>query len=243
LNLTSNTLHYLNIIRQLICWGAFAVTVPLSASGQSADVIHQLRRFDITPADFLVNLQPVTKNYAFHFTITEDEDGAVTTMECSYDPAAAPTWKLNKYCGKKPGISKNKILKNRVAAMAKDTVRIDGNSISIKKLSYYLIVTFSADSTTLPPLYAYIKDCKGTAYINAATKRLEKITYENFRGTQLGTISVSSLHQDVFVDIIDGSYRTVKEWREISGKENSQSKTYTETVDFSVYEKRQTPEK
>jgi hypothetical protein len=204
---------------------------------QTEDVKQQLMKYNIMPADFIVNLQPPAKDYAFNYTITQDTDSSVITMECSFDPTLVQPWKMHTYCNQPAGQSKKRILEKRVAKMAKEPVLIDEKSLSIKKLSYYLIVDFAADSTTLPPLYRYIKDCKGTAYINAATKRLEKITWENFRGTQYEKIRVSSLHQDVFVEIIDGKYRTVKEWREIRGRRKSQLKTYTETTELSNYEK------
>jgi hypothetical protein len=197
----------------------------------------QLKKYDIVPSDFIVNLQPPDKEYAFNYKITQDTDSSVITMECSFDPTSVRPWKMHTYCNQPAGKSKKRILEKRVAKMAKSPVLIDEKSLSIKKLSYYLIVDFVADSTTLPPLYMYLKDCKGTAYINAATKRLEKITWENFRGSQHEKISISSLHQDVFVEIIDGKYRTVKEWREIRGRTNSKLRTYTETTEYSNYEK------
>jgi len=57
---------------------------------------------------------------------------------------------------------------------------IDENAWGIEKDdNEFLVIKFKYDKTTLPKKYAFLGDCKGLAYFNKKTLRLEKAEFVN----------------------------------------------------------------
>jgi hypothetical protein len=196
----------------------------------------KLATYHISATDLLVNLQLPDSDYSFHYAVTTGSPEGSSVINAVFNPMLMPGWMLDTSV-KKDSHVQQKLLNKRVKLMATATPHITKSSFQGGILSYYFIVTFMVDSTDLPPLYNYLKDCKATAYINMTKKSLEKISWENFRGTRMGNVSVSSVHLDVFPELINGKYRVVKEWYEMRGRTKTELHDYQETVIYSGYKR------
>ena len=201
------------------------------------DVRAKLGTFDIKVDDLLVNLQPTDSTYTFNYSLIQEGPRRNMKIIAHFSPADQPSWIPDSINGKKAGKKNKKAFQKRMELMSVKPAKIDSASLTGAVLSYYFIVTFSPDTSTIPPLYAYLKDCTAKAYINMATRNLEKITWENIRGTVNGDIKVSSVHLDVFPSRIDGKYKVVKEWCDMNSRNNDKLINYQETILYSAYRK------
>lgn len=197
---------------------AIVLYVANSAIAQPADVLSQLKNFNISLSDITKNVQPVSTEYAFDMEYSVPDSKYPTTYNASYDPKLSPPWKMTSWNGN-TNIEKymSNSLKDRVAKYATAPVVVDEATLKATKEGEYYVVSFRIVPTTAPKQYMYLKDCDGKAYINTTSGKLEKTVWENFKPTKNGVVRVTRIQEEILFQLIDGVYQVMKESQLMGG--------------------------
>lgn len=196
----------------------------------------KLSTLHVYEKDLLVNLLPPDSNYSFSVEILNEYPDTVYTVNFQFDPQENPSWKFNANDTSARSANDSMWIQNRRLSSLQET-HITDKSMEGSVSVYYYIVHFTVDSMGLPSAYNFLKYCKATAYIHMPNKDLEKIVWENTKGFRFVDIDVSSFHLDVYPEFINGKYRVLKEWMEITGERNGKKGEFHNTTFYKDYRK------
>jgi hypothetical protein len=118
--------------------------------------------------------------------------------------------------------------------------KIDASSWTIvTNDSNYLVLSYRFDKSTLPEKYKFLGDCKGLAYFNKKTKRLEKSEFVNESPLKVKIFKVDELDMVMYYEYIskDNTYVIEREVIDMEGRLLGTKVTVKEVDDFSNYRK------
>lgn len=174
-----------------------ALTISMSSFAQKSKVMDKLKEYHFKD-DFLTkNLKDADAEYYFDVKITTINSSETKIEEAKFDPSKniGERWILLSVDGDSPS---RKDLKNfdKAHNTKIDDINgeIDDNSWGIEKDdSDYLVINFKYDKASLPKKYDYLGDCKGLAFFNKKTKRLEKAEFVNEQPLKVKMFKVTKL--------------------------------------------------
>ncbi|PIB36284.1 hypothetical protein BFP72_13220 [Reichenbachiella sp. 5M10] len=200
-----------------------------------------LSEYNITLEDITRNVQPTSKAYSFELKCNTPDPQYPTVYEANYNPNQKPAWQMTSWNGKKPEKYATAILKDVVKKSAKDPVKVNESSLSVKSEGGYAIISFRLDPNTVPKRYMYLKDCDGKAYINTESGRLEKTVWDNYKPTRNAIVKVNKLHEEVMFTYQDGDYLVIKETQFMGGsvktRVGEKSGEANQIISYSNYQK------
>lgn len=202
------------------------------AMSQSADVLSQLKSYNVTLTEITLHAQPAPKEFAFDMEYSVPDPKYPVTYNATYDPTKSPAWVMTSWNGNnKPEKYQTNILTDRVAKYGTTPVMVDESSLKSAMEGNYLVVSFRVVPATVPKLYMYLKDCDGKAYINTTSGKLEKTVWENFQPTRNAAVRVKKIREEVYFINTDGVYHVSKETQSMGGSVDTKAGNVTGQAD------------
>ncbi|WP_152286375.1 hypothetical protein [Flavicella marina] len=180
--------------------------VTFIATAQKSEVLKTLKEYHFDENFLLENLKDSDAQYSFDVNTTNVIGGKTTIQIAKFDATqeVGKRWILLKENGKEP--TKKQLRTFDKTHNTKDKVNgtIDDNSWRIEKdTDNEIVITFQYDKKSLPKRFRYLGDCKGLAYFNKKTKKLEKAEYVNLKDIQIKIFKVKKLDLVVYYDYND----------------------------------------
>ena len=180
--------------------------VTFIATAQKSEVLKTLKEYHFDENFLLENLKDSDAQYSFDVNTTNVIGGKTTIQIAKFDATqeVGKRWILLKENGKEP--TKKQLRTFDKTHNTKDKVNgtIDDNSWRIEKdTDNEIVISFQYDKKSLPKRFRYLGDCKGLAYFNKKTKKLEKAKYVNLKDIQIKIFKVKKLDLVVYYDYND----------------------------------------
>ena len=177
--------------------------VTFIATAQKSEVLKTLKEYHFDENFLLENVKDSDAQYSFDVNTTNVIGGKTTIQIAKFDATqeVGKRWILLKENGKEP--TKKQLRTFDKTHNTKDKVNgtIDDNSWRIEKdTDNEIVISFQYDKKSLPKRFRYLGDCKGLAYFNKKTKKLEKAEYVNLKDIQIKIFKVKKLDLVVYYD-------------------------------------------
>lgn len=218
--------------------------ISISAFSQTEEVMKKLKEYNISSEVLSSNLKDADAEHFFDLKITTITDSDTKIEKGKFDPTKniGERWMLLSVDGETPS---KKDLKNfdKAHNTKLDDVngKVDENSWVIETDDdEYFVISFKYDKTSLPKKYTFLGDCKGLAYFNKKTARLEKAEFINEQPLKIKIFNVTKLDMVIyyFLNEEEHIYLVQKEDLEMQVKLLGQLVTIKEINEFSNYKKK-----
>jgi len=179
-----------------------ALLVSLSAMAQKSVVLDKLKEYQFSEGLLTENLKDADAQYYFNLKTTTVETDKTKIEDGEFDPTRpiGQRWKLLSVDGNTP--SKKEVKKyNKAHNTTQNDVngQLDDNAWKIEQDdANTLVISFKYDKSTLPKKYAFLGDCKGMAFFNKSTKKLEKAEFVNVGDLKIKIFNVTNLDMVVY---------------------------------------------
>ena len=179
-----------------------ALLVSLSAMAQKSVVLDKLKEYQFSEDLLTENLKDADAQYYFNLKTTTVETDKTKIEDGEFDPTRpiGQRWKLLSVDGNTP--SKKEVKKyNKAHNTTQNDVngQLDDNAWKIEQDdANTLVISFKYDKSTLPKKYAFLGDCKGMAFFNKSTKKLEKAEFVNVGDLKIKIFNVTNLDMVVY---------------------------------------------
>ena len=221
---------------------AFAISIP--SFSQKDEVLKKLQEYQFSDQFLVANLKDADADYFFNLKITTITSDETVIEQAKFDPTKniGERWILLSTDGNTPTNKDYKKFDKAHNTKQKDiNGKIDENAWAIEEDSdEYLVIRFKYDKMSLPKKYDFLGDCKGLAFFNKTTKRLEKAEFVNELPIKIKIFNVTKL--DMIVNYIyNEEYQTYlisKESLDMEVKLLGQLVSIQELNEFSNYKKK-----
>lgn len=176
----------------------------ISACTTNEEVLRELENHKITGELLTHNLRDADARHYFELksVMINGEEKSIT--ESTFDPTKeiGKRWTLVSVDGNTPTDQEQKDFDKTHNTKRKDiNGRVDKKSWGIEKNNKdSLIFSFRFDKQSLPHKYAFLEECKGLAYYNKQTGRLEKAEFVNEKPIKIKLLNVSRLDMIVYFE-------------------------------------------
>jgi len=174
----------------------------VNAFSQKAAIIDKLKEYEFSEDLLTENLKDADAEYYFKLKTTTISTTETKVENGEFDPSRpiGERWKLLSVNGNTP--SKKEIKNYHKAHNTTDddvNGQLDDNAWKIENDdANSLVISFKYDKSTLPKKYSYLGDCKGMAYFNKNTKKLEKAEFVNVGDLKIKIFNVTHLDMVVY---------------------------------------------
>ena len=176
------------------------------ASAQKSEVLKKLKEYNFEEKYLLENLKDSDAQYSFDINTTNVVGDKTTVQIAKFDATqeVGKRWILLKENGKEP-TKKQKHTFDKTHN-TKDEVdgTIEDSSWKIEKdTEDEIVISFQYDKKSLPKRFRYLGDCKGLAFFNKKTKKLEKAEFINLKDLQIKIFKVKKMDLVVYYNYND----------------------------------------
>ncbi len=183
------------IIALMIFAGAFTLR------GQDEEIKKIFEEYGLSENFVIEGIGEVKGLHAYDYKSTETTSEGTTVREAHFDPRkpVGEQWELLKVNGNPPSNKEIKRFNKEHNQPADDMGESKITDLRVKSEDdKYVIIGFKIDGTGLPKKYKFLNDCEGEIYLNKETKKLEKVTFRNFRETKVSIFKVPKLEMVQF---------------------------------------------
>lgn len=212
---------------------------------QNEDIMQRLQEYGVTQEVLTEHLKEGDGNYTYTVTSKSfaESDADTTVQVATFDPTKGKgeRWNLVSVDGNEPSSSDRKLFtKTHKTPKKSVTGRIDDSSLKIEKeTDQELVVSFNYAEDAMPKKYSYLRDCKGTIYIDKESEQLKKVEYKNDTPVKVKILKVNNLDMEVDYTWLpdDETYVIEKEVLKMEAEIFGQKASATEINIFSDYDK------
>lgn len=168
------------------------------ANAQNQDVINTLTKHKLSEDILKANMKDMEKNRAFKLKKTSVTSNDTKVQIATYDPAkpSGQKWTLVSI-NDKPASESQSAKFNKLYDTDVPPTKVDQNSWKIiKEDADYLVLGFKFDQSSLVKSNNFLSDCKGQAYINLKTGKLERSEILNEKPLKIKILNLKSLDMD-----------------------------------------------
>lgn len=178
-----------------------AIIATLNSYAQKDEVMSKLEAYNFSGELLTENLKDADADHFFNLKITTITDTDSKVEEAKFDPAKpiGDRWNLELVNGSVPSKKDQKSF-DKAHNTKQDDINgeVDNDAWGIyEDNDTYLVINFKYDKATLPKKYDFLGDCKGLAYFNKQTLRLEKAAFINEAPLKIKIFNVSRLDMEV----------------------------------------------
>ncbi|RLD26542.1 MAG: hypothetical protein DRI54_02670 [Bacteroidetes bacterium] len=178
-----------------------AIITSINSFAQKDEVLAKLEAYNFSGELLAENLKDADADHSFNYKVTTITDTDSKVEEAKFDPTKpiGERWTLELVNGSVPSKKDQKNF-DKAHNTKQDDINgeVDDNAWGIyEDNDTYLVISFKYDKATLPKKYDFLGDCKGLAYFNKKTLRLEKAAFINEVPLKIKIFNVSRLDMEV----------------------------------------------
>lgn len=173
------------------------ITASLTSCTQKEDVKKKFNEYQLSAKFLTTNLKDADAEHYFDLKTTIVNGAETKIVESTFDPLKniGERWNLVSVDGNSPTDKDHREFdKHHNTTQEGVNGQIDASSWNIEKDDdAYLVLSFRHDKKSLPRKFSFLGDCKGLAYYNKKTERLEKTEFVNEKPLKIKVFNVISL--------------------------------------------------
>jgi len=173
------------------------ITASLTSCAQKEDVEKKFNEYQLSAKFLTTNLKDADAEHYFDLKTTIVNGAETKIVESTFDPSknVGKRWNLVSVNQVSPLIKEIKEFdKTHNTTQEGVNGQIDASSWNIEKDDdAYLVLSFRHDKKSLPRKFSFLGDCKGLAYYNKKTERLEKTEFVNEKPLKIKVFNVTRL--------------------------------------------------
>ncbi|MDG1902526.1 MAG: hypothetical protein P8I80_09860 [Bacteroidales bacterium] len=215
----------------------------LQIAAQNNNIKEVLKEHDFEIQFLTTSLKDGNAEYHFDVQISTTTGNKLKVEKAKFDPSkpVGERWVLLTVNNDTPSKDDlNKFDKAHNTQKSGVNGKIDKSSWAIvTDDSDYLVLSYKFDKSTLPKKYVFLGDCKGLAYFNKKTRRLEKSEFLNEKPLKVKIFKVTKLNMVITYEYLskDNTYLIKKEVIDMDGKFLGSKVIVKEVDEFSNYRK------
>ena len=173
------------------------LSLSVSAFAQKSEVMKKLNEYNFSSKLVTTNLKDSDAEHFFDAKITTINSNETVVEKAKFDPTkeVGHKWILLSVNGEEP--SKHDLKKfDKAHNTTQDGINgtVDDDAWTIEKDdANYLVIGLKYNKASLPKKYAFLGDCKGLAFFNKKTNRLEKAEFVNEGPIKIKMFNVTNL--------------------------------------------------
>jgi len=183
------------MIRQTLL--LIVMTASLTSCAQKEDVKKKFNEYQLSAELLTINLKDADAEHYFDLKTTLVNGADTKIVESTFDPSKniGERWNLVSVNQISPSIKEIKEFdRTHNTTLEGVNGQIDASSWDIEKDDdAYLVLSFRHDKKSLPRKFSFLGDCKGLAYYNKKTERLEKTEFVNEKPLKIKVFNVTRL--------------------------------------------------